>query len=243
MRKRAFDTFRMRFKASIENFAVRSWDGLPTFINRLGQIWFNKQTNSLYVSGGDETTPLPLRLLNNSPRWQNVSVPMVVGTTSVTGNPTWESFAGNAGALVFNGASMQAAQCTFVLPHNYAMGTDIFPYIHWVPKNENETGTVRWCFDILTSNGYGEDSFDSPFYTLAVEQSAQGIKLEHLTTETAQGFYEPKLEPDTVVVCKVYRDGGHPNDTAGEVYGLVAGLHVQVDDIGTPNRGPNFFIT
>ena len=79
--------------------------------------------------------------------------------------------------------------------------------------------------------------------TMAVEQSAQGITLEHLTAETLGGFYDPKLEPDTVVVCKVYRDGAHPNDTAGEVYGLVAGLHVQVDDIGTPHRGPNFFIS
>lgn len=62
-----------------------------------------------------------------------------------------------------------------------------------------------------------------------------------MVAESTVGFYDPRLEPDTLVYCRIFRDSGHPNDTAGDVYGLTIDVHYQLDDVGTPSRSPDFY--
>jgi hypothetical protein len=62
-----------------------------------------------------------------------------------------------------------------------------------------------------------------------------------MVAESTVGFYDPRLEPDTLVYCRLFRDAGHPNDTAGNVYGLTIDVHYQLDDVGTPSKSPYFY--
>lgn len=51
------------------------------------------------------------------------------------------------------------------------------------------------------------------------------------------------LEPNEIIMCRVFRDAAHANDTCTDnVFALTADLHYQCDRHSTKNRAPNFYV-
>lgn len=137
---------------------------------------------------------------------------------------------------------VQSGYGNWHIDHDYALGTPLFLHIHWT-TNATLTGTVRWGFEYTVAKGHQQASF-GPTTTVYVEQAATGTQYMHYVGEVSPANTIPGtgIEPDTVILCRVFRDATHPNDTFDDqVFGVALDLHYQADRATTPNKAPNFY--
>jgi hypothetical protein len=124
------------------------------------------------------------------------------------------------------------------------MGTKLYPHVHW-SINSDATGAVRWGIEYSLAKGHQQAPF-GPTTTVYVEQACIGVPYMHYVAEVSEANAIDgtllEIEPDTMVICRIFRDGAHPNDTLdADVFGIMADLHYQADKATTPNKSPNFF--
>jgi hypothetical protein len=128
------------------------------------------------------------------------------------------------------------------IDHDYAMGTNLYPHIHW-SVNTTDTGTIRWGFEYVVAKGHQQQAFSAPV-TVYVEQASLGVARMHYVAEfsDAQAISGALVEPDSLIIARVFRDPTHPNDTLNaEAFGLCLDMHYQADRATTPNKFPNFY--
>lgn len=177
--------------------------------------------------------------------WQdNVSIFTVKAVSGAT-NPSFGVITGNIQGLLFNAAAMNQVWCDFHVEHDYAMGTKMYPHVHWMPITTH-TGTVRWSIEYTVAKGHGQGAFHAPV-TIYIEQTVSvNSNKVHLIAEAsdAQAIPATYLEPDSFVKVRVFRDAAHPNDTFPEVvHAWCCDLHYQMVRLGTVNKAPNFYGT
>lgn len=129
------------------------------------------------------------------------------------------------------------------IDHDYKMGTPLYLHIHW-STNATLTGTVRWGFEYTLAKGHQQMAF-GPTTTVYVEQAATGVQFMHYVAEVSDANAIPgtHIEPDTMILCRVFRDATHPNDTFDDqVFGVALDLHYQVAQAATPGKRPDFFL-
>lgn len=128
------------------------------------------------------------------------------------------------------------------IDHDYAPGTALYLHIHW-STNATLIGTVRWGFEYTVAKGHQQAAF-GPTTTVYVEQTTTGVQYMHYIAEVSEANAIPGagIEPDTIILCRVFRDATHPNDTFDDqVFGVALDLHYQADRATTPNKSPNFY--
>lgn len=131
----------------------------------------------------------------------------------------------------------------FHIDHDYALGTALYPHIHWA-TNDASTGVVRWGVEWTLAKGHQQMAF-GPTTTVYIEQAATGTPYTHHIAEVSPANAIPgtNVEPDTMILVRVFRDGAHINDTfADQVFGIALDLHYQADRATTPNKAPNFYV-
>lgn len=165
-------------------------------------------------------------------------------SAKVTGNnqPSWDVFTDGIYAYSFSPSVKNEVWLVFHLNHDYALGTSIYPHIHWAPSDTN-TGVVRWGIEFTVAKGHNQEAF-GPSQTIYLEEEAPGIAKQHMVTEVADdsAISPIGLEPDTLIYMRVFRDAAHANDTyPSGVFGLMADLHYQSDCDVTLNKKPNFY--
>jgi 3D (Asp-Asp-Asp) domain-containing protein len=139
------------------------------------------------------------------------------------------------------GGQLSEVFAYFHIDHDYAMGTALYPHVHW-SSNSTETGTVRWGFEYTLAKGHQQTVFPTST-TVYAEQVCDGTPYKHYVAEVSDANAIPGdlVEPDTVLLVRVFRDGAHVNDTMGDVFGILVDLHYQAAQHTTPNKSPNFF--
>lgn len=145
-------------------------------------------------------------------------------------------------AYTFFAGEMTEAFANFHIDHDYAMGTALFPHVHWASAND-AVGTVRFGVEYTVAKGHGQMAF-GPTTTVYVEQSTDGTAYKHFIAEVSEANAIPGtgIEPDTLILCRFFRDGEHPNDTLeADVFLFCVDLHYQAERATTPNKSPNFF--
>ena len=144
----------------------------------------------------------------------------------------------------FDATVNEELQTEFHIDHDYALGTDIFPHIHWLPTTTN-AGTVRWLIDIWYAKGHGQEAFaltQAADESLVVEQAASATAYDHLIAEAQATAITSRLEPDGCMFVKITRDAAHANDTyPDDVIAFQCDLHYQADRSGTLNKAPDFY--
>jgi hypothetical protein len=156
--------------------------------------------------------------------------------------PTLAVFLGAIKLYAFPTNKMTQAVAIWHIDHDYAMGTDLYPHIHWSVATPN-VGTVRWGFEYTVAKGHQQQAF-SPTTTTYVEQASLGIQYMHYVAEfsDAQAISGSLVEPDSLIIARVFRDPTHPNDTLdASVFGLCLDMHYQADRATTPNKSPDFY--
>jgi hypothetical protein len=67
---------------------------------------------------------------------------------------------------------------------------------------------------------------------------------KHFVAEPAEGLGIPgsNIEVDGMVMCRIFRDPAHANDTfVGSVWAITADVHHETDRQATPQRAPDFY--
>lgn len=172
--------------------------------------------------------------------WRDNVQPFISAKVGAAKIPTFGVLAGGVGSYQFSPTAEQELFIYFHINHDYELGTALFPHVHWSPSTTN-TGVVRWGMEFITARGHNQEVFSAP-QTIYFEEAAPGIALQHMVTELAEpGLLIPKLEPDSVILCRIFRDATHVNDTYPDsVFGFMADLHYYSDHYTTINKKPQF---
>jgi hypothetical protein len=143
----------------------------------------------------------------------------------------------------FSAESMMEVFANYHIDHDYKLGSMLYPHLHFTTTNAS-AGVVRLGFEYTIAKGHQQAKFpaSSTLY-LNVTVPANSDHL-HFVAElgTGNGIAGTGIEPDTVVLMRVFRDAASPADTfAGTIFGICADLHYECDRYATPNRAPDFY--
>jgi len=174
--------------------------------------------------------------------WRDNFVELKVDSSSPNA-PTLAILRGNIMSWQFFPNELTEAHSGWHVDHDYALGTKLYPHIHWVCTTAN-IGTVRWGFEYSVAKGHQQQAFPATT-TIYVEQTTNGTPYMHYVAEVSEANAIDGaalgIEPDTLIICRIFRDGASPNDTLEEpVFGIFLDLHYQADHATTPNKAPPF---
>jgi hypothetical protein len=179
---------------------------------------------------------------NNNFIWEDL-VHQFSAKASGGNNPVFQSVWGNFQGYVFSQSAMNQVWCDFHIRHDYAMGTNMYPHIHWCPIT-TDTGTVRWGIEYTVAKGHGQQAFPATT-TVYVEQTiTTNSNQKHMVAEVSDVNAIPGnlIEPDAVIKLRIFRDAAHANDTfPAIVHAWQVDIHYRVGQLGTRNKAPNFF--
>ena len=169
----------------------------------------------------------------------------IVGSATVKGSgandPSWSTFISGINAYSLSATTMKELWFTFHIDHDYAVGTTIYPHVHWATTGTN-TGVVRWGFEYTIAKGHNQSAFPTST-TVYVEQAGSGTAYKHMVAEVAAGISSAELEPDSLILMRIFRDASHANDTqTSAAFMFTADIHYQCDRVATINKSPNFYV-
>ena len=174
--------------------------------------------------------------------WRDNISPIVV-KGSGSNNPTWSVFRNGIYAYEFigTGTSLKEFWSVFHIDHDYLVGSNMYPHVHFAVGNTNATGVVKWFMEYTVAKGHQQSAFAA---TTTVSQtiSIDGTPYKHYVCELSAGISSAEFEPDSMILIRFYRDPADAGDTfAASVWGFTSDLHYQFDRYGTKNKAPNFY--
>lgn len=178
--------------------------------------------------------------------WNDLVASFIVKATSGLNNPTWGNLFGGMQGYLFSPGSMNQVWVDFHIVHDIALGTVLYPHIHWTPTTTG-TGTVRWGIEYSVAKGHQQTtgSIFPATTTVYIEQNiAAPSQWKHFIAEVdlVDAIPTTNIEPDSMVKVRVFRDATHVNDTyTGDVHAWQADIHYQVATLSTKNKSPNFY--
>lgn len=139
----------------------------------------------------------------------------------------------------------------FHLPHDYAMGTDLFMHVHWSHISATLTGgAVTWAFEVLYAKGFDQAPFTAPVIASLVG-AANTTPYQHMVTETAISVAggsatqldTDQIEVDGVLFCRLYLDSNDLTDSVSPPNPFVhfVDIHYQSTSVPTKNKAPDFW--
>lgn len=175
--------------------------------------------------------------------WKDLIGEFSIKNISGGNNPTWSTFFDNIQGLTFSSSTMNQVWVDFHIPHDYAMGTKVYPHIHFMPLTNN-SGIVRWGIEYTVAKGHGQGTFPSTTTIYLLQTVPSNSRYKHFIIETddTDAISSLNLEPDSFIRTRIFRDASHSQDTLnGTVNAWQCDIHYQAERIGTMNRKPNFF--
>lgn len=159
--------------------------------------------------------------------------------------PAWSLIRNGLYAYEFVATLLKEVWLNFHIGHDYAPGTDLYPHVHFVPLTDEVEGVVRWGVEYsYADRDTGEFPATTTVYieqTVAANSQYLHIVCEVSDADAISGDGEV-INPDGVVMCRIFRDGAHVNDTyAGSVAGIFADLHYQSDRDATISKAAPFY--
>jgi hypothetical protein len=254
-------------RAALENFNQPKYDGLEVFIlndssynngltknewvqsrNQWFTVWseFSNSITSSVIVNEELIFVQGSNIYQNTSGnygWRDLQAPFTVRTTNSQNNPSWMVLFNGMQGLGFSANTMNQVWIDFHIDHDYAMGTNLYPHIHWCPTT-NDSGVVRWGVEYTVAKGHQQQAF--PATTLIyVEQTVQSNQQwVHFVAESSDldSIAPTNVEPDTVIKIRFFRDAAHPNDTyPATVHAWQGDIHYQTARLSTINKSPNFF--
>lgn len=207
-----------------------SWEGAPIVIDQA------TGAASTLKEPGDVITEIGARA-----GWVDLLGPISQGKIAGANVPNWAVFRGGISAYSFSATAMNEVWLAFHVPHDYLPASMLYPHVHWSTTGTN-TGVVRWGVEYTSARGYGIEAFPAPT-TVYIEQAGSGVAYQHMIAEPAEGLgiVIPNLEPDSLILIRLFRDGAAGSDTQTDpAFGLFMDLHYQSDGMLTNERNRTF---
>lgn len=179
--------------------------------------------------------------------WRDMVGSITLRGTPGANSPSWAALTGMTGiyAYSFAAATMNEVWINFHVDHDYKSGTPIYLHTHWLNAAATpDTGSVRWGFEYTVAKGHQQQAFAATT-TVYVTQACNATRYMHHIAEISLADAVPStnLEPDSLILCRIFRDAADGADTCTDaVYLLLADCHYQVDRFSTRNKSPNFYL-
>jgi hypothetical protein len=159
----------------------------------------------------------------------------------------FQPFIGRIPGMRFVATEMREGFVDYHVRHEWKPGTMMYPHVHFGVQAQ-ASGTVRWGFEYIWArrNGstIGNAKFSEPV-TIYLEQALTATDdLTHIVVEAPEGQGIPgdSIEVDAMILCRLFRDAEHPNDTfAHDVFAFNVDLHTETDRMATPLRVSPFY--
>jgi hypothetical protein len=179
--------------------------------------------------------------------WEDI-VQEVIVQIGAPNAPTIQQWRGNFNGYAFAPNDMNECFINFHIRHNYddaggATPGMVYPHVHF-SVNSTSTGTIRWGIEWQCARR--ADALGAGPYTDSITQyieyaiSGAGKQYWHIVAESPDGAGIPVggiLQVDSMIKCRVFRDGAHVNDTFPDQAFLdTVDVHNPVDVSCTPNR-------
>lgn len=139
------------------------------------------------------------------------------------------------------------------VPHNYALGTDLFLHVHWAHNGTNISGTFDLGVEVHYAKGHQQAIFDDPHLqnivvpNLSLANAPQYLhRIDEIQISTLGGsstlIHTEDIEPDGIILIQYNMDevpvitGG-----SGSPFIFTLDIHYQLDRNATLNKEPNFY--
>lgn len=145
--------------------------------------------------------------------------------------------------FIFNPAANEERFCELIIPRGYLDGETVQFFLNWTVNAVN-TGVVIWGLEYTIAQGHNQGANSTFNATTTITENvniAAPNQYRHFTTEFATDIPATILEPDTALLCRVYRDTGDAADTfAASAFPVKAGLNYPRSYLGAKNKTPDF---
>ena len=112
-------------------------------------------------------------------------------------------------------------------------------HIHWTHNQAAPSGDVVWNIDYSYAKGYGAGAFPAP--TTLSTTSTAAAQYVHVITDDDDMPVDVSVEPDAVLLCRIYRDPTDVADTfAADAFLVNVDMHYERTRVGTPERNRPF---
>ena len=177
------------------------------------------------------------------PGWKDLLTSINSAKVSGANVPAWTQIRDGIYAYAFSATALKEVWLNFHIGHDYSPKTDIYPHVHYVPLTNEVEGVIRWGFEFSYADREG--TFPATQTVYAEQTIAANSQYAHLVAEVtdadALNGQDFAFETDGVLMCRMFRDGAHANDTyAGAVGGFFVDLHYLSDRDATHNKAAPF---
>lgn len=157
--------------------------------------------------------------------------------------PASTAFVGNIYQYEFVSNLMKEVFSNFHVNHDYALGTKLYPHLHFSPKSNN-SGNVVLNFEWSIAKGHGQAVFPATTTKRIVFSIPANSAFKHFVAELPEVDAIPgtNIEPDTLILLRVARVAADVADTFPDsIWGSTMDIHYQANVKGTLNKAPNFY--
>lgn len=196
--------------------------------------------NTNLVIEGDGT----MRLDNDATVWNDLMVFPDATTKGGSNPPEWGTpFMKNAGGTskgvylwMFAPNQEEELHFTVQLPHDYKLGSDLHPHVHWTTAAGTPSGSnVVWGLEytLISVGGSFPNTVTIKTSTLIPECTPPSGTGQHLVSEfsTVSGT---GLGISSVLVCRLFRAAGDAADSFPNDVGLLGfDIHYEIDTQGS----------
>jgi len=143
-------------------------------------------------------------------------------------------------AFAGTGPTVEQAFFTIHILHNISDGSSPTFHVHWTHNNATPSGDVKWQIDYSIARGYGVDAFPAPT-TVTSTQTAGAQYIHHITSDDDMTMTFANIEPDCVLIGRIYRDPADGSDTfADDAFLIQVDMHFEMGQVSTIDRNRPF---
>lgn len=177
-----------------------------------------------------------VRLVGDATTYDDFRVEASVVKPGATA-PNWKAFgpSGNLQALMFEASHHDEAYFEMQLPHNWKIGSNIYPHVHWTPVNAT-AGNVVWELEYSWANV--GSAFGAPGNMATDATAAGGTAWVHKLTdfkESGNNYISGAGKTlSSMLVCRLHRNSNAGSDTLNQDVALLeVDFHYQIDSLGS----------
>jgi hypothetical protein len=189
-----------------------------------------------------------LKLDHNAPGWgwDDITGTLHTDFNTPGTSPDFVAYNGNLKARQFD--VNDEAFIELHMPHDYAIGTDIFVHLHWSHNSLTVTsGAPTFVVEGTYAKGHNQAAFGTPI-SVTLTEDANPTRFQHMVTEAqfsnaggVGGLLDTSLlEPDGIFLLRVALTGNSIDD-GSKPFVHFCDLHYQTTGLPTKNKNPNFY--
>lgn len=205
---------------------------------------FEQNPNGIYIP---KSASAGIKIDETSPDWGWHDLNGMISTyADDVDRALLATYIGNIKNLQFD--VNKQAFINFHIPHDYALGTDIYIHVHWSHNSLSVTsGAPNFIFEGTYSKGHNTGAFGMPV-SVNCTDTASTTQYQHIISESllsnvggTGGLIDTSIiEPDGVFLTRLFLSA-NTMDGGAKPFVHFVDIHYQSTGVATKNKTPNFY--